>query len=472
MMKRGAAWLAFGLAVGVAALGFFSREHEHTSVERADVSAAPDPLDASAELELGESAYESPMKAEAVRSEESTAPQRTPFASEAPDVSGGPWLRVISRSDGSSIPNAAVYWNDASVPGFEPTMRALGPDHARGPWPAGTQRFTTAEDGHVQLPKSQQRVDIAVFAPGRAGLHAYKADWSAVITIALTDVFYARVVTAAGEPVTDATVSSLASVGVAKTDATGRVALELWASRTPEQSSKLALVVRRSLADDLRFEFPADEPRDSWKTLELPRDGSLRVNVPDAEAMLGKSSGQLRVSRINRHPPPVTVALVDGTALVPAVPLEVEYDVSVEFDGVSGWLTTRVPGPHRNGDGNVVHELRCADHSFAVLRLVDAQARPIANTQVVADINAHRPPASEKAFTDAQGKFYVLLEDHFAPGEPRRLWLDVPGKLTIGMELPGVFVPGVVDLGTVRLETDESADKSPRPRAPGGRNVK
>jgi hypothetical protein len=66
----------------------------------------------------------------------------------------------------------------------------------------------------------------------------------------------------------------------------------------------------------------------------------------------------------------------------------------------------------------------------------------------------------------------VLLEDHFAPGEPRRLWLDVPGKLTIGMELPGVFVPGVVDLGTVRLETDESADKSPRPRAPGGRNVK
>lgn len=371
-------------------------------------------------------------------------------------------LIVVARREVVPVPGAHVYVFDTQRLGErDPEFRALGPDHAAGPWPADTRHFLADGEGRVQLPAPDGSVSVVVFAPGRAGKHVVLGNTRSPVTVKLDDVFYARVVDERGSPVAGASVR-LGDVRFdSKSDELGRVWFELTTppgERVPDElrlslvrplSTPLDIVLQRRVRDDVR------------QDIVLPTEGTLRIETSDAASVLGVSSGSVVVHRTElvkgrgRHAPGASAPLEDGHAVIRSVPIGVELAVSVGFDGVAGWFTERIVGP-RQLDEVLVHDVRVSAHALSRLQLLGADSRPLAATDVstLCFTTWGGGPTTEKTRTDSEGRFLALLDAIYARGNRPVLELWIGGTKGATVALPSERWTGIRDLGAVQLESD------------------
>jgi hypothetical protein len=206
-------------------------------------------------------------------------------------------------------------------------------------------------------------------------------------------------------------------------------------------------------------------------TLALPAVGAVEVRVFDDDwsEFAGEATAALGIVREGepRHISPfseirrprVEHKVVNGVATFPHVALGHELEVLVRRGG------SRVPtyaygrGPAVAGEQRSLDVRLGADHPVALLRAVDAEGRPMADTalQVRVELNAQHIRSADDAnvTTDASGRFKVDLDNDWAEGTDRVMIVtlgpreapDATGEVDAGQRLE----PGINDLGDVVL---------------------
>src|SRR5262249_1009878 len=135
--RRTSALLAAAALVGGFAWWFARDTRTETRPVLDEAARSAHTVDAVNATELAES--EGPV-ARAAAENAGPAPEGIALAtSDAPSTF--PTLTVVRDFDREPVPGAVVYWIESRDPKFVPALRRLGPDHAAGPWPEGTQRF-------------------------------------------------------------------------------------------------------------------------------------------------------------------------------------------------------------------------------------------------------------------------------------------------------------------------------------------